>query len=167
MKFLRAAMNRAEIAGNATVSMLVFPRELRFGDCDPSGIAYFPSYLNMLNGVVEDFWRQTGFAWPKLIGEMGIGTPTVHISCDFSRPSFYGDALTFKVAVRRVGQKSLHLDHIVEAADGIRWKASQVIVATSTENHKSVAWPDDVRLALGRLVTTDPSHLVQGEALAQ
>jgi hypothetical protein len=30
-----------------------FDRELRFGDCDPSGIAYFPSYLNILNGVVE------------------------------------------------------------------------------------------------------------------
>ncbi|MGH6805572.1 MAG: acyl-CoA thioesterase, partial [Ensifer adhaerens] len=26
-------------------------RPLRFGDCDPSGIAYFPSYLNILVGV--------------------------------------------------------------------------------------------------------------------
>ncbi|MBS0247062.1 MAG: acyl-CoA thioesterase [Proteobacteria bacterium] len=136
--------------------MLVFPRELRFGDCDPSGIAYFPSYLNMLNGVVEDFWREMGFAWPKLIGEMGIGTPTAHISCDFSRPSFYGDTLTFKVAVRRVGAKSLHLDHGVFGLDGLRWKATQVIVATSIGGHKSVAWPGDIRLALESHVTAEP-----------
>jgi 4-hydroxybenzoyl-CoA thioesterase len=147
--------------------MFAFHRELRFGDCDPSGIAYFPSYLNMLNGVVEDFWRCVGFGWPKLIGEMGIGTPTVHITCNFSRPSFYGDALTFKLAIRRVGRKSLHLDHAVEAADGIRWKANQVIVATSTSNHKSVAWPNDIRLALGRHVMTEPIDLEMADAIMQ
>lgn len=156
-----------EIVPARESSMFVFDRELRFGDCDPSGIAYFPSYLNMLNGVVEDFWRRVGFAWPKLIGEMRIGTPTVHITCNFSRPSFYGDTLTFTVAVRRVGHKSLHLDHTVEAADGVRWKASQVIVATSTNDHKSVAWPDDVRLALGRHVTAEPVALETAEVAVQ
>ena len=28
---------------------------LRFGDCDPSGIAYYPSYLRILDGAIEDF----------------------------------------------------------------------------------------------------------------
>lgn len=147
--------------------MLVFSRELRFGDCDPSGIAYFPSYLNILNGVVEDFWRQLGFAWPRLIGEMGIGTPTAHISCDFSRPSFFGDDLTFKIAVRRVGGKSLHLEHGVFGRDGLRWKAAQVIVATSTKSHKSVAWPDDIRAALERHVTAEPLALASKEVQAE
>ena len=31
-------------------------RPLRFGDCDPSGIAYFPSYMHMLVGVTEDLF---------------------------------------------------------------------------------------------------------------
>lgn len=144
--------------------MLVFPRELRFGDCDPSGIAYFPSYLNILNGVVEDFWREIGFAWPKLIGELGIGTPTAHISCDFSRPSFFGEALTFKIAVRRVGNKSLHLEHGVFGLDGLRWKAAQVIVATSMASHKSVVWPDEIRRALERHVTAEPFETDSMEA---
>ena len=51
-----------------------FDRELRFGDCDPSGIAYFPSYLNILNGVVEEFWAAIGFPWPGLITVRKIGT---------------------------------------------------------------------------------------------
>ena len=35
-------------------------RELRFGDCDISGTAYFPAYLNILNGVNEEFWAHLG-----------------------------------------------------------------------------------------------------------
>jgi 4-hydroxybenzoyl-CoA thioesterase len=33
---------------------------LHFGDCDISGTAYFPSYLNILNGVNEEFWGALG-----------------------------------------------------------------------------------------------------------
>src|ERR1700752_4265739 len=79
-----------------------FDRELRFGDCDPSGIAYFPSYLNILNGVVEEFWAAIGFPWSGLIGGRRIGTPTVHLTCDFSKPSSFEDPLTFKLRVCRV-----------------------------------------------------------------
>jgi 4-hydroxybenzoyl-CoA thioesterase len=41
--------------------MFSFDRELRFGDCDPAGMAYFPAYLNIMNGVVEEFWTDIGF----------------------------------------------------------------------------------------------------------
>ena len=32
-------------------------RTLHFGDCDISGTAYYPAYLNILNGVIEEFWN--------------------------------------------------------------------------------------------------------------
>lgn len=36
-------------------------RKLRFGQCDPSGIAYFPAYLDILVGITEDlFGRSVG-----------------------------------------------------------------------------------------------------------
>jgi 4-hydroxybenzoyl-CoA thioesterase len=98
-----------------------FNRELRFGDCDPSGIAYFPSYLNILNGVVEEFWAAIGFPWLELITVRKIGTPTVHLTCDFSRPSRFGDHLTFRLRIGKVGGTSLHLAHVVSGADGMRW----------------------------------------------
>ena len=31
---------------------------LRFWDCDISGTAYFPAYLDILNGVNEEFWAK-------------------------------------------------------------------------------------------------------------
>ncbi|PWT93016.1 MAG: 4-hydroxybenzoyl-CoA thioesterase [Proteobacteria bacterium] len=125
-----------------------FDRELRFGDCDPSGIAYFPSYLNILNGVVEEFWAAIGFPWLDLITVRKIGTPTVHLTCDFSRPSKFGDHLMFRLRIGKVGGTSLHLAHVVSGADGVRWRARQILAATSLVNHRGIPWPDDVRAAL-------------------
>jgi 4-hydroxybenzoyl-CoA thioesterase len=130
------------------MTLFSFNRELRFGDCDPSGIAYFPSYLNILNGVVEEFWAGIGFPWPGLIAVRKIGTPTVHLTCDFSRPSMFGDLLTFKLRIGRVGRASLHLAHVVLGADGMRWRARQILAATSLVDHHAIPWPDDVRAAL-------------------
>jgi len=125
-----------------------FDRDLRFGDCDPSGIAYFPSYLNILRGVVEEFWATIGFPWPELITVRKIGTPTVHLTCDFSRPSKFGDRLTFRLRINKVGRASLHLEHAVLGADGMRWRARQILAATSLVDHHAIPWPDDVRAAL-------------------
>jgi 4-hydroxybenzoyl-CoA thioesterase len=136
-----------------------FDRELRFGDCDPSGIAYFPSYLNILNGVVEDFWATIGFPWPELITVRKIGTPTVHLTCDFSRPSKFGDLLTFKVRIGRVGRASLHLEHVISGADGMRWRARQILAATSLVDHHANPWPDDVRAALEAHLSADEKTL--------
>jgi 4-hydroxybenzoyl-CoA thioesterase len=133
-----------------------FDRELRFGDCDPSGIAYFPSYLNILNGVVEEFWAGIGFPWPGLITVRKIGTPTVHLTCDFSRPSMFGDLLTFSLRIVRVGGSSLHLEHVISGANGPRWRARQILAATSLVDHHAIPWPDDVRAAL-------MAHLSVGE----
>jgi 4-hydroxybenzoyl-CoA thioesterase len=127
---------------------MTFERELRFGDCDPSGIAYFPSYLNILNGVVEEFWAVIGFPWPGLIMVRKIGVPTVHLTCDFSRPSVFGDLLTFELLVCRVGRASLHLMHVVSGPDGMRWRARQIVAATSLATHHAIPWPDDIRNAL-------------------
>ena len=137
------------------MTMFSFERELRFGDCDPSGIAYFPSYLNILNGVVEEFWAAIGFPWPGLITVRKIGTPTVHLTCDFSRPSMFGDVLTFKLRIGRVGGSSLHLQHVISGADGMRWRAGQILAAASLVDHHAIPWPDDIRAALAALVNVD------------
>lgn len=142
------------------MTLFLFDRELRFGDCDPSGIAYFPSYLNILNGVVEEFWARVGFPWPRLIMVRKIGTPTVHLTCDFSRPSRFGDSLTFELRFGRVGRASLHLEHVVSGADGTRWRARQILAATSLVHHHAIPWPDDVRAPLVAHLHADEGTLV-------
>lgn len=123
-------------------------RPLRFGDCDPSGIAYFPSYLHILIGVLEEFFGSIGAPWDELVAGRRIGTPTVRLDLTFVHPGFHGDMLDFELAVRRVGRSSLDLEHKVSAAGTLLWSARHSVVATSLDTHKSLAWPDDIRAAL-------------------
>ena len=89
------ACHRALTVSQEIRSMQIFStvRELRFGDCDISGTAYFPAYLSILNGVNEEFWAHLGYPWHDVIAKERWGTPTVHLSCDFSKPSFFGETL--------------------------------------------------------------------------
>lgn len=127
---------------------------LRFGDCDPSGIAYFPSYLNHLVGVMEAFFGSLGFPWDDMIAKDHIGLPTVRLDLTFTHPGFHGDRLDFELAVRRVGRSSLDMQHRVSAAGTLLWSADHRIVATSTDTHKSIPWPTALRAALERHLET-------------
>jgi 4-hydroxybenzoyl-CoA thioesterase len=60
----------------------------------------------------------------------------------------FGDLLTFKLRIGRVGGSSLHLQHAVSGADGMRWRARQILAATSLVDHHAIPWPDDVCAAL-------------------
>ena len=123
-------------------------RELRFGDCDISGTAYFPSYLNLLNGVNEEFWAHIGYPWHEIIWKERWGTPTVHLTCDFSVPSLFGQTLKFDLRVVKVGKSSLTLKHDISCDGEHRWKSTQVLAASDLDKHTSVPWPDHVKATL-------------------
>lgn len=130
-------------------------RPLSFGDCDPSGIAYFPSYLDLLVGAVEEFFASVGMPWPKMIAERRIGTPTVRLDLTFVKPGFHGDRLDFAMRVVRIGNSSMDLEHQISSSGELLWKASQRLVATSLDTHKACAWPDDMRAAFMPHLETD------------
>lgn len=133
-------------------------RRLSFGDCDPSGIAYFPSYLHILVGVLEEFFATLGFPWPELINDRKIGTPTVTLDLRFVRPGLHGVMLHFTLRVRAVGRASLDLDHTVANGGETLWTAKQRLVATSLETHRSCPWPDDLRATLLARLEADPGR---------
>ncbi|HET6157683.1 MAG TPA: thioesterase family protein [Dongiaceae bacterium] len=133
-------------------------RVLRFGDCDPAGIAYFPRYFDLLNSVVEDWWGTMGVPWKILFGERRIGLPTVRFEVEFRAPAFLGDELLFALAITRIGKKSVDLDHTVRRDNAILWQATQILVATSLDTHRSITWPDDLRAALTSFQEAPHAH---------
>ena len=133
-------------------------RVLRFGDCDPAGIAYYPRYFDLLNGVVEDWWISMGVPWKVLFGERRIGLPTVRFEVDFRAPAFLEDELRFTLQVKRVGSKSVELDHVVQRGVTTLWQCAQTLVATSLDTHRSIAWPDDLRAALVNFQEAPHAH---------
>lgn len=123
-------------------------RRLNFGDCDISGTAYFPSYLDILNGVNEEFWENLGWPWQQTIWKERWGTPTVHLTCDFSVPSLFGEELTFEVNVVKVGRSSATFNHQISCNGEKRWSSTQVLAASDLDKHTSIPWPADVKKAL-------------------
>ena len=120
-------------------------RMLRFGDCDISGTAYFPTYLDILNGVHEEFWDSIGYPWHHTIWKERWGTPTVHLTCDFAKPSFFGDELTFHLRVIKVGRTSMTLKHRISCGFEERWVCTQIVAASDLDKHRARPWPDEVR----------------------
>ena len=124
-------------------------RRVRFSDCDPAGIVFFPQYLVMLNGVVEQ-WFDEGLRMPYagLIGERRTGLPTVRLELDFTAISRHGDDLVWSLAIEKLGRSSLTLVVKVHGDDELRLSARQVLVCTSLETHRPQPLPDDARAAL-------------------
>lgn len=79
-------------------------------DCDPAGIIYYPNYLDILEGAIEDW---LGAEYGTLVRERGCGLAIVGAECTFRSPVRMGDRL--RLSLRRV---SLETDGAVLAIDG-------------------------------------------------
>jgi 4-hydroxybenzoyl-CoA thioesterase len=133
------------------------PRMIRFSDCDPAGIVFYPQYFVMLNGLVED-WVSDGLGidYHAFIRERRIGLPTVRLEADFRAVSRMGDKVTLGLAVERLGSRSVTLVlRCFEPASGeLRMQVRQVLVTTSLESHRAVEIPQDMRAAILRGATS-------------
>lgn len=128
-------------------------RMIRFSDCDPAGIVFYPQYFVMLNGLVEDWVSEgLGIGYHALIAERRIGLPTVRLEADFRAVSRMGDQVMLGLAVERLGSRSMTLVlRCFDPASGeLRMQVRQVLVTTSLESHRAVEIPQDLRTAILR-----------------
>ena len=101
------------------------PLRIRFAHCDPAGIVFFPQYLVMLNGLVEDWFTDgLGVPYAELLGPRRTGVPIVQLQCEFSAISRMGDVVTFGLVTERVGGRSLTLALTARVADELRVTAA-------------------------------------------
>lgn len=121
-------------------------QRLRFSDCDPAGIAYYPRYLALCDGVIEEWTEQVvGVSRLKLHFELNWGLPTVSLEADFTAVSRLGDWLDFALGVTELGRSSIGLAMAV-SCDGeprFRVRYKQVLIDMATM--KPRAWPDEWR----------------------
>ena len=133
----------------------VTQRGVRFSDCDPAGIVFFPQYLVMLNGVVEEWFdRDLGIPYAELIARRRSGLPTVRLELDFTAVSRHGDTLDWSIGLERLGRSSMTLAFQVHGGGELRLKGRQVLVCTSLLTHRPQAFAEDLRAALLPYVPT-------------
>ena len=124
------------------------PRKVRFSDCDPAGIVYTPRFVDMLNGVIEDFFPDAlGIDYHGLIADgLGLGYASLH--CDFFRPAHMGNRLIMTPLVDRIGGTSA--DFVVHGHDGDDEILRGRLVMVTTRLGRPIPLPPPIRAALTR-----------------
>ena len=120
---------------------------VRFADCDPAQMVFYPLYLVMFNELVEDWFRE-GLKLPFSYYhfEQQHGLPTVHLEVDFVAPSRLGEVLTATLTVSKVGKSSIALDILLRGPDNSdRVRGKVVLVVTDLRSSRSIAIPEDLR----------------------
>ena len=84
--------------------------DVRFGDVDPAGIAYYPRIFEFIHQATEALWDvHVGRRYFYLLSEERLGFPLVHSEVEFKHPLNFGDRPIVKVTVFKVGATSLGL----------------------------------------------------------
>ena len=127
-------------------------RQIRFSDCDPAGIVFYPQYFVMLNGLVEDWVDDAlDIGYRNLVIERRVGLPTVRLEADFRAVSHMGDRVVLALALERLGGRSITLKLRCVGAEGdTRMELRQVIVTTSLVTHRAIDIPPDLRAAIAQ-----------------
>ncbi|MCG5261110.1 acyl-CoA thioesterase [Cupriavidus gilardii] len=136
---------------------------VRFKDCDAAGIVFFPRYFEMLNDLVEDWFREA-LDWPfeRMHGADRAGVPTADLQCRFVAPSRMGEVLTRELAVTRLGSSSctLRVRFLGAEHDGradLRVEFGQRLVCVDTARIAPRPFPAPVREAMARFLDEAPA----------
>jgi 4-hydroxybenzoyl-CoA thioesterase len=124
-------------------------RTVRFSDCDPAGIVYTARFIDMANGVIEDFFLgQLHIDYHALIQKDRIGLGYKSVDTDFFKPALMGDRLSFTVLIEHIGRTSIIFSiHCVREIEEIM-RCRLVMVTTSLNTHNAVNIPADLKDAL-------------------
>ena len=120
---------------------------VRFADCDAAGIVFYPRYLEMFNGLVENWFRdELRFSFTEIVTNRGWGLPTVHLEVDFVAPSRFDETLSATLTVRRVGTTSMSLEIVLRGQDNLdRVRGKVVLVLIDRAKLRAIPWPSELR----------------------
>ncbi len=95
----------------------VFPCQVHWGDCDPAGIIFYPTYFRWIDAASWALFEQAGYG-PKWMRENHTAMPLVSAECQFLAPAVHGDRCEVRSRIARFGGKSFVVDHDIVRADG-------------------------------------------------
>lgn len=110
-----------------TVTMTV---EVRFGDCDPAGIVFFPRYHRWMDAASLHFFMECGIPpWHVLEKTTGIiGTPLLEHHARFISSATYGERLLISTHIAEWRSKTFIQKHIVTRGEDLICESAETRV---------------------------------------
>jgi YbgC/YbaW family acyl-CoA thioester hydrolase len=128
---------------------------VEWGDCDPAGIVYYPSYFRWIDQATYRLFLAAGVRRDDVSsGQWKEGTPLVAAECSFRRASQHGEKLTIESHVERFGRSSFTIRHVFRDASGeVAADGKETRIWARKDGNarslKAVPIPQDVRKKLG------------------
>jgi len=120
---------------------------VRFGDCDPAGLVYYPVLFHYCHVAMEEFFAaRCGAEYARLVSDERLGFPTVNARAEFFEPFAYGDVAEIDVWASRVGRASVTFEYRLRRASDGRLCASATLVQVSMNLDERRAVPVSERL---------------------
>lgn len=127
----------------------VFSAPVRFGHCDPAGIAYFPRLFELVDEAIEDWTADAiGVGRAEMHGPMRLGLPTVDLHAGFTVPCRLGELLDIDVEATALGTTSIDLCASASVAGARRFTVRLTQVLMNLDTARPVPWPEAWRARL-------------------
>jgi 4-hydroxybenzoyl-CoA thioesterase len=94
-----------------------FPSEVYWGDCDPAGIIFYPTYFRWMDAATWAFIASVGYGVKRMRAEH-LAMPLVAADCEFLAPAQHGDRCEVRSRIARFGGASFVVGHDIVRADG-------------------------------------------------
>jgi 4-hydroxybenzoyl-CoA thioesterase len=94
-----------------------FACQVQWGDCDPAGIIFYPTYFRWMDAATWAFMESVGFS-PKRMRAEHLSMPLVSAECQFVAPALHGDRCEVRSRIARFGGASFVVTHEMLREDG-------------------------------------------------
>ena len=95
----------------------VLPCRVQWGDCDPAGIIFYPTYFRWMDAATWSLMESVGYT-PRRMREEHLAMPLVNAECQFLSPALQGDRCEVRSSIARFGGKSFLVAHEIVRGDG-------------------------------------------------
>jgi 4-hydroxybenzoyl-CoA thioesterase len=95
----------------------VFSCRVHWGDCDPAGIIFYPTYFRWMDAASWAFMESVGYGPGRMRAEH-LAMPLVSADCQFLAPAVHGDRCEVRSRIARLGGKSFVVAHAIVRDDG-------------------------------------------------
>jgi YbgC/YbaW family acyl-CoA thioester hydrolase len=95
----------------------VFACQVHWGDCDPAGIIFYPTYFRWMDAACWSFMESAGYGAKRMRAEHRA-MPLVSAECRFLAPAEHGDRCEVRSRIARFGGKSFVVAHQIVRSDG-------------------------------------------------
>jgi 4-hydroxybenzoyl-CoA thioesterase len=93
-----------------------FACEVHWGDCDPAGIIFYPTYFRWMDAATWAFMGSVGYD-AKRMREERLAMPLVAADCQFLAPAQHGDRCEVRSRIANFGNASFVVAHEIVRSD--------------------------------------------------